>query len=95
MTTLCILYYDVARCRDLMSEWTWVRFCIAGNHISFCLPNVVFVSLCGYFVVCVCVCVCVYVCVCTCVHECMLMCVCIHLYLFFSVCTCRLSLVNR
>ena len=77
MTTLCILYCDVTFCRDLMSKWKWLRFCVAGNHISFCLTFCLF--LCVGILLCVCVCVCVYV------HACMLMCVRIRLYLSLCV----------
>ena len=107
MTTLCISYCDVALCIALMSEWKWLRFCVAGNHISFCqmlclflcmgiLLRVCLLGLCVH--VCVRVSSCVsaqfismFVCVCLCVCVCVL----IRLYLSLSVCTCRPSLLNK
>ena len=89
MSTLCALYCDVVLYRDLISEWKWPRFCIAGNHIAKFLSNVVFASLCGYFVVCMCACVC------ECVHGhvclyklCVCLCVCTCTFVFISVYVC-------
>ena len=73
MTTLCVSYCDVALCRDLMNECKWLRICVKGNHISFCL------------MLCLFLCVGTMLCVCACVCACVPMCVCIRLYLCLYV----------
>ena len=64
MTTLCISYCDVALCRDLMSDWKWLRFCVAGNHINLCLVLCLFL----YVGILLCMCVCVYMRECICLY---------------------------
>ena len=55
-----------------MSEWKWLRFCVAGNR--FCL------MLCLFF--CVGIVLCVYMCV----HACMRAHMCLHTFVFIYLC---------